>query len=81
MTLTEYQRQIGFQFATEMKALRLKRGLTLTDVARRCEMPLYTIRRLENGTIDASLDMLVAVARALDATITLDMKSTQVANP
>jgi transcriptional regulator with XRE-family HTH domain len=52
---------------TRIREVRRARGMTLDDVARRCEPPTtpQTIGRLETGTRTVSLDWLNRIARAL----------------
>jgi len=52
---------------TRIREVRRARGLTLDDVARRCEPPTtaQTIGRLETGTRTVSIGWLNRIARAL----------------
>src|SRR5438045_4589340 len=53
---------------TRIREVRCARGLTLDDVARRCEPPTtpQTIGRLETGTRTVSVGWLNRIAKALD---------------
>ena len=53
---------------TRIREVRRSRGLTLDDVARRCDPPTtaQTIGRLETGTRTVSVGWLNRIARALD---------------
>jgi hypothetical protein len=55
-----------------LKARRLSKGLSLTDVSRRSNMTRQAISKLENGqVINPTLDTLYRYGLALDAGITL----------
>lgn len=52
-----------------IRGLRLARGWSLEALAARCHMSTSTLSRIETGHRRLALDQLVALARALDATL------------
>jgi transcriptional regulator with XRE-family HTH domain len=52
-----------------LRSLRLARGWSLDDLARRSFIGASTISRIETGKRRLALDQLVALARALDTTV------------
>ncbi|GAB3052712.1 helix-turn-helix transcriptional regulator [Sediminivirga luteola] len=52
-----------------IRGLRLARGWSLEALASRCHMSTSTLSRIETGHRRIALDQLVALARALDATL------------
>lgn len=52
-----------------LRSLRLARGWSLDDLARRAHLGASTISRLETGHRRIALDQLVALARALGTTV------------
>lgn len=52
-----------------LRALRLARGLSLADLARRAHLSVSTVSRIETGTRRLALDQLVSMAAALDTTL------------
>lgn len=54
-----------------VQGLRDTIGLGVDALARRCDLDAQTIADLEAGRIDPSLDVLLAVARGLDVSLTM----------
>jgi transcriptional regulator with XRE-family HTH domain len=52
-----------------VRALRVARGWSLEDLARRARLSQSTLSRIENGQRRLALDSLVTLARALDTTL------------
>jgi DNA-binding Xre family transcriptional regulator/quercetin dioxygenase-like cupin family protein len=52
-----------------IRGLRVARGWSLDDLARRCYLSPSTLSRIETGHRRISLDQLSAIARALDTTL------------
>ncbi|MCK1795028.1 XRE family transcriptional regulator [Streptomyces sp. XM4193] len=52
-----------------VRALRLARGWSLEELARRAHLSQSTLSRIENGGRRLALDSLVTLARALDTTL------------
>jgi transcriptional regulator with XRE-family HTH domain len=49
-----------------LKALRLKKGWSLTEVSRRSGLPISSLSKFENDKMDLTLDKLLRVAVALE---------------
>jgi len=64
-----------FQVAREVIRLRLERGLSQEELARKAETGQPNISRLERATINPSLRFLQKVAEALGAEIEIRFKS------
>lgn len=54
-----------------LRKMRLERGLTLTDLAGMCGLPISTLSKLETGKMSLSYDKLVRLSRALGIDIGL----------
>ena len=52
-----------------LRSLRLARGWTIEELARRCHIGTSTISRIETGHRRITLDHLVTLARALDTAV------------
>nr|WP_281414494.1 XRE family transcriptional regulator [Rhizobium sp. ARZ01] len=52
-----------------MRALRLAKGLTITQLAARSDVPPSTISKIENGLLNPSLVNAINLASALDANL------------
>jgi transcriptional regulator with XRE-family HTH domain len=52
-----------------LRAVRLRRDLTLADVSRRTGLPLSTLSKLENGKMSLSYDKLVRLSKGLEIDI------------
>lgn len=63
--MVEELKQVG----ARLRALRHSRGWTLDDLAARAEMSPSTLSRLESGKRQASLELLVPLARQLGITL------------
>ncbi len=63
------------RFAMELKEMRQSRGLTIKDVARKANLDLATLSRLENGRIfNPKLDTLGRYALALGFEVVLSLE-------
>jgi len=49
-----------------LRAVRLRRGLTLAEVARRTGLPMSTLSKLENGKMSLSYDKLLRLSKGLE---------------
>ena len=54
------------RFGGRVKELRLKKGLTVFELAALCKMKDQTIRKLESGEIDCKLDVVAVIAEVLE---------------
>ena len=63
--MTEEIRPEGEIFGPHLRALRLARGLTQTDLADRSRSNLQFISKLERGTTTPTLGMLLRLAEGL----------------
>jgi transcriptional regulator with XRE-family HTH domain len=63
--LTEETRREGEIFGPHLRALRLDRGLTQTELADRSRSNLQFISKLERGVTTPTLGMLLRLAEAL----------------
>lgn len=52
-------------FATRLRTVREKRGLSQRELARRCTLSINQINRYENGVIEPSISALQAIVREL----------------
>jgi transcriptional regulator with XRE-family HTH domain len=52
-----------------LKALRLQRGWTLTDVSGKTRMPVSTLSKIENGKIALTLEKLLSIGKALEVDV------------
>ena len=50
-------------------ALRTQKGFSQEYLALECEMSLSYLRRIEHGTANPTIDMLLRIAKVLDADI------------
>jgi transcriptional regulator with XRE-family HTH domain len=66
--------ELEYQVARQIVALRLKRGLSQKELARRVGTTQSTIARIENGSQNLSLRTINRLARALGATVRLDLQ-------
>ena len=61
----------AYTIATQLMALREKRGLTQTELAERSGVPQSEISRIERGSVHPTERTLVRLADALDADLVL----------
>lgn len=59
MEKEEFLKKLG----TNIKNLRMKKGLSQSELARRCEKERASIERIENGKINSSAYVLYEVAK------------------
>jgi len=52
-----------------LKSLRLERGWTLADVARKTKVPVSTLSKVENGKTELTMDRLLCISVALEVNI------------
>jgi len=67
--MTEEIRREGEIFGPHLRALRLARALTQTDLADRSRSNLQFISKLERGTTTPTLGMLLRLAEALECRV------------
>lgn len=65
MTDKELYRQIG----RNIKAIRIKQGLTQLDLAASCSIEKSTVGRIEIGATNPTVKTLAKIARALDVSV------------
>jgi transcriptional regulator with XRE-family HTH domain len=64
--LTEETRPEGEIFGPHLRALRIDRGLTQTELAERARTNIQFISKLERGVTSPTLGMMLRLAEALD---------------
>ncbi|HEX7150508.1 MAG TPA: helix-turn-helix transcriptional regulator [Thermoanaerobaculia bacterium] len=64
--MTEETRAEGEIFGPHLRALRIERGLTQTELAERSRSNLQFISKLERGVTSPTLGMLLRLAEALE---------------
>lgn len=64
--MTEETRPEGEIFGPHLRALRIDRGLTQTELADRARTNLQFISKLERGVTSPTLGMMLRLAEALD---------------
>lgn len=69
-----HETELEYQVARQIVALRLKRGLTQKELARRVGTTQSTIARIESGSQNLSLRTITKLAKALGATVRLDLQ-------
>lgn len=57
------------QLSARLKELRLKRGMTLEQLAFEADIELSQVHRVEKGKINPTLTTLMALAKGLDITL------------
>ena len=56
-------------FGARLKELRLKKGMTLEQLAFEADIELSQVHRVEKGKINPTLTTLMALAKGLDITL------------
>lgn len=69
MTQEQHGPDLDATVRSRLRSLRLARGWTLDELAGRAHVSPSTLSRLETGDRRLALDLLVALARALETTI------------
>ena len=54
------------EFATHLRALREKAGMSQQELADNAELSKITIQRIENAKYSVTLDTLISIAEALN---------------
>lgn len=57
------------KFGSKIKTLRQAQNITQADLAGAVDVDIRTIRRIETGTYNPSLEIISALAQALNTTI------------
>ena len=71
---TEQNFKLILDLADEILRLRMEKGWSQTELARRAETKQANISRLESGLSNPSVNFLQKVAKALDADLTISFK-------
>ena len=58
-----------FDYPQRIQALRIERGLSVTEVAEEAGVREVTVHGIESGRYRPSLDLAIRIARALGATL------------
>ena len=58
-------------FVNRMKSIRKEKGLSQIELAKRCNVPQSTIGRIENHSMNPSLDMVMSILNILNVNIEL----------
>lgn len=60
------------KIGNQIKSARKSSGYTLKDLADKCDMPLSTISKIENGKWSVGIDMLEKICNALNVTVNIN---------
>ena len=71
---TEQKFKLILDLADEILRLRMEKGWSQTELARRAETKQANISRLESGLSNPSVNFLQKVAKALDTTVTINFE-------
>ena len=69
LPMTQEDDELDGLVRKRVRALRVARGWSLEELARRARLSQSTLSRIENGRRRLALDSLVTLARALDTTL------------
>ena len=58
-------------FVNRMKSIRKEKGLSQIELAKRCNVPQSTIGRIENHSMNPSLDMVMSILNIINVNIEL----------
>lgn len=58
-------------FVNRMKSIRKEKGLSQIELAKRCNVPQSTIGRIENHSMNPSLDMVMSILNILNVNVEL----------
>ncbi|MGM9880635.1 MAG: helix-turn-helix domain-containing protein [Bacilli bacterium] len=58
-------------FVNRIKSIRKEKGLSQIELAKRCHVPQSTIGRIENHSMNPSLDMVMSILDILNVNIEL----------
>ena len=58
-------------FVNRIKSIRKEKGLSQIELAKRCHVPQSTIGRIENHSMNPSLDMVMSILNILNVNIEL----------
>ena len=58
-------------FVNRIKSIRKEKGLSQIELAKRCHVPQSTIGRIENHSMNPSLDMVMSILNILKVNIEL----------
>jgi len=71
----EYKRlEPKYRLISQLIGIRLKKGLTQRELAKRLETKQSAIARLESGNYNPTLEFLQKTAKALDTKLVIDFK-------
>ena len=62
-------------FVNRMKSIRKEKGLSQIELAKRCNVPQSTIGRIENHSMNPSLDMVMSILNILNVNVELAEKA------
>lgn len=69
------ENEFTYEVSRQLIALRLKRGMTQKDVARKAGTTQSVIARIENGEQNISIKTLTKLAEALKADIKIELQA------
>lgn len=58
-------------FVNRIKSIRKEKGLSQIELAKRCHVPQLTVGRIENHSMNPSLDMVMSILDILNVNIEL----------
>lgn len=64
-----------------MRAIRVKRGITMTDLARQLDVTVPTIKRYELGEVEPKINRVVEIATALKTSVAYLVDETKESDP
>src|SRR5687767_3353564 len=67
----------AFELGEQVRRLRVARGLSQAELARRMGTSQAAIARLEHGGVDPKLETLERLSRALDAELVVELRPSQ----
>lgn len=64
-----------------MRAIRVKRGITMTELARQLDVTVPTIKRYELGEVEPKINRVVEIATALKTSVAYLVDETKESDP
>jgi transcriptional regulator with XRE-family HTH domain len=69
MDLEAFEAEINAAVGAELRGLRAKRGVTRPQLAKRAQLGISTIQRIENGERSPEIRQLARILRVLDVSL------------